>query len=75
MHYKWFGEVRRKYNDPTVMAHHSNTWEFSALDQYIARNFNGLGRIRNRIRYTPAVASLANTLIGIKPFIKKALGR
>ena len=71
MHFKWFGDVRRKYTDPSVMAHHSLSWEFSAYDRYIASNFYGWRRLRNRLRYSPPVSRLASLLGQAKSFIRK----
>ena len=71
MHFKWFGDVRRKYTDPRVMAHHSLSWEFSAYDRYIASNFYGWRRQRNRLRYSPIVSRLASLLGQVKSVIRK----
>ena len=46
-HFKWFEGVGKKYTDASLMAHHSETWEFAAYDRFIQRNFSGWRRWMN----------------------------
>jgi hypothetical protein len=65
-HCKWFKGVELKYVDPLLMAHHSETWEFAAYDQFIQKNFFGWKRWANTVRYHPALASAVRVVFSTK---------
>ena len=49
-HFKWFEGVEKKYTHRNFIAHHSETWEYSAYDACIRKNFFGWGRRLNVLR-------------------------
>ena len=60
MHFKWFQGVGQKYVDPSLMAHHSETWEFTAYDVFIRKNFFGWRRQWNCWLHRPWPAFFRN---------------
>jgi hypothetical protein len=54
-HFKWFEGVGDKFTDPALIAHHSETWEYSAYGDCIRQNFFGWGRRINVVKHCPPI--------------------